>query len=125
MHHGAPALALTQDVTVTARAVLRAIGALRPRFAPLRDDVPEQVFRQIDDYTGRLSPADRPRDAGALAGELAAFAARQTRLADIRSAISQWKEDLQYLKTTYYDGKYNSVFPWPDNSVIALQDSCL
>jgi len=44
-------------LTVTARAALRAIRALRPRFAPLWDDVQEQVFRQIDEYTGCQPPA--------------------------------------------------------------------
>ena len=48
-----------------------------------------------------------------LADSLATFArnARRRRSSDMDHAISEWEEDLKYLKETYYDRKYR--FDWP------------
>ena len=29
-------------------------------------------------------------------------------------AIEEWEEDLDWLKTTYYDGKFDRQFKWPE-----------
>jgi hypothetical protein len=37
--------------------------------------------------------------------------------ADLSVATATWESDLQYLKETYYEGKFD--FPWPDTTIRA------
>ena len=59
-----------------------------------------------------------------LAEYLARFArARPNSSADLSVAIATWKSDLEYLKETFYDGKFD--FPWPNTTEDPLRDDLL
>jgi len=34
--------------------------------------------------------------------------------ANMRRAIENYRDDLDWLKTTFYNGNYEGAFPWPD-----------
>lgn len=75
----------------------------------LRDDL-----RDVDDPEYAASWG-HPKSSGRLqklAETIAAFARTAKRRAtDMSRAISEWEEDLEYLKTTFYDDW--GGFPWP------------
>ena len=59
-----------------------------------------------------------------LAEYLARFArARPNSSADLSVGIATWKSDLEYLKETFYDGKF--YFPWPNTTEDPLRDDLL
>jgi hypothetical protein len=52
-----------------------------------------------------------------MAQSIAAFcrSARRRDEYGMSLAIEEWEEDLAWLKTTYYDGKFDRQFQWPDS----------
>ncbi len=89
--------------------------------------LPRPERREILDavYCGDLPPVNsstymaewgKPRTAARLqklAESIAAFArnTKRRRAANVTDAVDDWESDLDYLKRTYYVGRYD--FPWP------------
>jgi hypothetical protein len=92
-----------------------------------QNGVPASHRRDILDYvyheaiprvnsTEYMNSWSVPKSSGRLrkmAESIAAFTrnAKRNLFADMSSAVSDWEEDLAYLKRTIYDGRYNFVWP--------------
>lgn len=65
------------------------------------------------DYLSDWGPAASPSRLRRLAEEIARFArnAKNKRSANMDVAVSDWEDDLQYLRDRYYRGRFN--FGWP------------
>jgi hypothetical protein len=53
-----------------------------------------------------------------MAHSIASFCKSANRRGDssMDTAVADWEEDLAWLKATYYDGKFDGAFPWPQNN---------
>jgi hypothetical protein len=91
-------------------------GAYRTRRRQVLDYVFNEKIPKVQSYEYMAEWGD-PRSAKRLlkiANSLATFArnARRRRTSDMEHAITEWEEDLAYLKETYY--KFPFRFEWPD-----------
>jgi hypothetical protein len=75
-------------------------------------DLPQVSSHEYMSGWGKSGTAKRLEK---IANSIASFcrSAKRRRNSDNSDAITDWESDLQWLKATYYDGKFNRQFQWP------------
>ena len=76
-------------------------------------DLPNIVTETYGDYYGEPNSVQRLKAIVQLFASLIVSAKRK-RGNSMRYAIEDWTNDLEYLKTVYYEGKGMKFYPWPD-----------